>query len=701
MSSPRWTLTIVGLAAGLLHPAISHAQPRKIFAISQQQVAGQPEQPGVPSDTILLYDVTSIGTPGATGVFNNQPLFSVWLGYEIFEGVVNDDPNGAPRGNREDTSAITFNPANGTIYAVAFDSGSAGAPDTVGDSQGDNDLYRIDYQELLKDFVTNNRPVGTVYAPPTQRIPTANEQALASTGSPIFDGTVDGIAHNVPHPGALTTTVFMPNAIEKIGELGRAQSVFSFFDTEMSFVNPAQLVLMDTATRAEPGAQAGDFQIRSVKRVSTSTGAAVIDADGPDNATGPPGNAAADDDQQGGRNGNTTQSWHSTIMGRLQMDAADDSEPGGWALVKRDGKIGLWVADNDASNSGDEVSYFELDFSSATPVATKKPLPTSAAGSLSFRVDEDPTVSGTTNNGEIDFLAVDKNGNLVVIESGFADTTAGSTTPPLGAGNLTAQQPRVFTADIETTNNAAGVLPEGYTASGGTTTFDSTSPWSVSAFMSPTASDDTGVLNTTKVAYDRSTGYIFIVEQDADFVEDMYVFDPTTGTMVYEELNAFNPGLFNTGTQIVFTRGDVNGDGVVNQSDVSALNAGIADPTLGGTVTAAVGAEWYDLTGDGVLNSADLTELVSIVGAAPIAGDFDSDGDVDAADLVEWRGDFGINPDSDADADGDTDGNDFLIWQRNLTGPSGAAAAAAVPEPSSVGLLLLAGLGLAGIYRRN
>lgn len=655
-----------------------------MFAISQQQPAGLAEQPGSPSDTINFYDVTAVGTPGATNVFNNDPLFSVWLGYEIFEGEVGDVAGGRPRGNREDTSALTFNPANGTIYAIAFDSGTPGQPDTVGDNQGDNDLYRIDYQELLKDFTTNSRPKGTIYAPTTQRIAKADEQFLSNIASPLFDGTVDEIAHNVPHPASQATppvappTVYIDNAILKIGEVGRAQSPFSFFDTQMDFVDPATMVLLDTATRGQTGATSspdGDFQIRSIKRVSTSPGAAVIDADGPDNGTGPAGSPLADDDQQGGRNGNSVQSWESKIIGRLRMDeeltAPNITDPGGWALVKRDGKLGVWVADNESANTGDEVAYFELDLNSANPTATRKPLPTSVAGSTSFRVDENPTASGTTNDGEIDFLYIDKGGNLVVGESGFFDTTEGSTTPPLGSGGLTAQQPRVMTVGIESYNNAAGVVPAGFTASGGTTTFDSTAPWTVSASVPvPADADDTDVLNTTKVAYDRSNGFVYIIDQDSDFFEDMYVFDPATGQVVYHEINGLNPGLFNTGTQIIFTRGDFTGNGVVDAADIAALQAGIADPTLGGTVTAALGAEWYDLTGDGLLTQADLDEMLTNILSAPRPGDFNSDGKVDGADLVTWRQQYGTT----------LSGNDFLVWQRNL----GAGTLAAVPEPSGV-----------------
>ena len=78
-------------------------------------------------------------------------------------------------------------------------------------------------------------------------------------------------------------------------------------------------------------------------------------------------------------------------------------------------------------------------------------------------------------------------------------------------------------------------------------------------------------------------------------------------------------------------------------------------------------------------------------GSAPapaIAGDFDGDGDVDNADLVQWEGDYGINGDSDADNDGDSDGFDFLVWQQNF-GLSALAVSSAVPEPTTWCLAIL------------
>ena len=88
-------------------------------------------------------------------------------------------------------------------------------------------------------------------------------------------------------------------------------------------------------------------------------------------------------------------------------------------------------------------------------------------------------------------------------------------------------------------------------------------------------------------------------------------------------------------------------------------------------------AWWYGLAPD-------------LPAANPI-GDFDADGDVDAADLARWQGDFGINGDSDADGDGDSDGADFLAWQRNFgaSALSASTSSAAVPEPTCLILLIL------------
>jgi hypothetical protein len=94
----------------------------------------------------------------------------------------------------------------------------------------------------------------------------------------------------------------------------------------------------------------------------------------------------------------------------------------------------------------------------------------------------------------------------------------------------------------------------------------------------------------------------------------------------------------------------------------------------------------------GELTSRNGFVVYGAIPATSIPGDFDGNGTVNAADLAEWRGDFGVNPDSDADGDGDSDGADFLVWQRNLGMTAATPAAASVPEPASSSLLLMTSL---------
>jgi len=92
----------------------------------------------------------------------------------------------------------------------------------------------------------------------------------------------------------------------------------------------------------------------------------------------------------------------------------------------------------------------------------------------------------------------------------------------------------------------------------------------------------------------------------------------------------------------------------------------------------------------GLPGSENLARGIVEFGVFAQPGDFDGDGDVDGADLNQWRGDFGVDAQSDADGDGDTDGSDFLVWQQNLSAGLASPAAAAVPEPAAALLLMAA-----------
>ena len=85
-------------------------------------------------------------------------------------------------------------------------------------------------------------------------------------------------------------------------------------------------------------------------------------------------------------------------------------------------------------------------------------------------------------------------------------------------------------------------------------------------------------------------------------------------------------------------------------------------------------------------------------------GDFDYNGDVDEADLNQWRTQFGTNSGAsfdrgDADGDGDVDGADFLAWQRTYQ-PAPSNTITAVPEPASY-LLVMAVLVFAFSMRQS
>jgi hypothetical protein len=79
-----------------------------------------------------------------------------------------------------------------------------------------------------------------------------------------------------------------------------------------------------------------------------------------------------------------------------------------------------------------------------------------------------------------------------------------------------------------------------------------------------------------------------------------------------------------------------------------------------------------------------------------VAGDFNGDTKVNAADLTIWRNAFATTNAADSDNDGDSDGQDFLVWQRNVTN----TPVSSVPEPTAV-VTALTGLALAAAARRR
>lgn len=94
-----------------------------------------------------------------------------------------------------------------------------------------------------------------------------------------------------------------------------------------------------------------------------------------------------------------------------------------------------------------------------------------------------------------------------------------------------------------------------------------------------------------------------------------------------------------------------------------------------------------ELTADG---SIQANEYVRLAYAAGLPGDFNGDGQVDAADYTVWRDTAGSTSQFAADANGDgkIDASDYAIWVANY-GRS-TSATTAVPEPSSIATVFAA-----------
>jgi hypothetical protein len=137
---------------------------------------------------------------------------------------------------------------------------------------------------------------------------------------------------------------------------------------------------------------------------------------------------------------------------------------------------------------------------------------------------------------------------------------------------------------------------------------------------------------------------------------------------------------------LLLHRGDVDSSGAADAADVNALYAHFGTNT------------WlYDINADGTVNLADVTSIVTQVFRTAM-GDFNLDGVVDNSDYLIWSSNLGsgtLYTLGDANLNGIVDAADYTVWRDHLgfhTSPlaagGGGDAAAVVPEPPTVGLLV-------------
>lgn len=175
----------------------------------------------------------------------------------------------------------------------------------------------------------------------------------------------------------------------------------------------------------------------------------------------------------------------------------------------------------------------------------------------------------------------------------------------------------------------------------------------------------------------------------------------TLGTLAYL-LSGVTPG-------VDFGQLDIDGD---------AAFAGTLEVSLFGDYTPDAGDSFVLATYDSSVGQFDtllfpagfewdveygLNSLVLTV-TPSLAGDYNGDGVVNAADYVVWRNEFGTTGSSPADGDGSgtVDEADYTMWRNNFGGGtgSGAGGRSGVPE-SATSLLLLVGTLLTASTRRR
>ncbi len=132
----------------------------------------------------------------------------------------------------------------------------------------------------------------------------------------------------------------------------------------------------------------------------------------------------------------------------------------------------------------------------------------------------------------------------------------------------------------------------------------------------------------------------------------------------------------------------------------------VAFPTDGSAGTQPVSQLQQIIFGEPTGEGAFYIDNVIVRGVASAnSADFDGDSDVDGADFLIWQRGVGTaSPglsDGDANSDGNVNGLDLDIWKLNFGVPQAQVAASAIPEPSSVVLLGLAGLATAVVYHKG
>jgi hypothetical protein len=120
-----------------------------------------------------------------------------------------------------------------------------------------------------------------------------------------------------------------------------------------------------------------------------------------------------------------------------------------------------------------------------------------------------------------------------------------------------------------------------------------------------------------------------------------------------------------------------------------------SDTPVGMAGRTLVDGSWDSWTFSPTFNFAAFAENPQPAAPPFSSGDFNRDGQVDAADYALWRSSFGSTTQLDADgnANGVVDAADYVVWRHNIafkTATSSALGASAVPEPATIVVFAIA-----------
>ncbi|MEQ9454757.1 MAG: hypothetical protein RLN76_09235 [Phycisphaeraceae bacterium] len=574
----------------------------------------------------------------------NTPIFTVALPFET------------DTSNYEDFSNLTVNPTTGDVYVLAFDSGTSGnvVPSTgfannQNDTEGDSDLYRINFADFYNDWAANQ---GGQYV-------TYYTQTDGFFGDPIFGSG--------PNP-VLANPTLASSGIQKIGEVATSRAFTpAIFNSSIAFIDENTLVMLDNDSPTLVGGLGddgnnfeGDHEIRVLSRVATSN-----DPSQQVTATTNTININGVDvtEFEGGYEEGTTEVWSSSIVGRVQGDGTGSSEPTTMFAYNDpiSGVKGIWIVEDDGD--GDQVRFFDLGTNSYRPFTT---------GSDSFILDEDPTIDPLSNDGNADRIMVNPlTGDLLISESGFF--------------NNPQEEPSVITREVLNYDLGGEIL---------------FGAWGIEQIDGAQPGDDDGVITDGRYpVYDFVNDIVYFFDRDdftngGSFDGDWWALDMTTGQTTLVATDAGNFQIFNQGSYMGFFHigglpgllGDFDSSGDLTIADVDLLVAAI----LGGSVDSQ-----FDLDGLNGVDSGDLAEWVEVLFGSAL-GDANLDFEVDLIDLSLLATNFdgpGGYGDGDFNADGFVDLIDLSLLATNF-GFDGTP----LPEPTGLALL---GLGAALLTRRS